>query len=192
MSTIDTTARSAMKLALEALESYKGFIDDAHIIEGQWHWIDGADNAQAALREALAEQPAQQEPGRNHWEDGDVFDRIAAIKEQPAPVAEPRKQEPVGYVSSVQSNSPLMCGLSEWERKGLISLYTYPPTLSLAQRQARSADTWAHATTWRGLTDEDKAEIKKQANYNWETTAGEYASKVQTLTEAKLREKNSD
>jgi hypothetical protein len=41
------------------------------------------------------------------------------------------------------------------------------------------------------LTDEDKAEIKKQANYNWETTAGEYASKVQALTEAKLKAKNS-
>jgi hypothetical protein len=55
-------SKEAMKLALEALESYKGFIDDAHILEGQWHWIDGADNAQAALREALAEQPAQQAP----------------------------------------------------------------------------------------------------------------------------------
>ena len=54
-------------------------------------------------------------------------------------------------------------------------LYTSPP----AQR------------TWVGLTDEDKAEIKKQANYNWETTAGEYASKVQALTEAKLKEKNT-
>jgi hypothetical protein len=64
-------SRAAMKLALEALESYKGFIDDAHILEGQWRWIDGADNAQTALREALAKpdfwegyvpEPAQQEP----------------------------------------------------------------------------------------------------------------------------------
>ena len=47
-------SKEAMKLALEALESYKGFIDDAHILEGQWRWIDGADNAQTALREALA------------------------------------------------------------------------------------------------------------------------------------------
>ena len=44
---------------------------------------------------------------------------------------------------------------------------------------------------WQGLTDEERAEIKKQANYNWETTAGEYASKVQALTEAKLKEKNT-
>ena len=49
-------SREAMKLALEALESYKGFIDDAHIIEGQWQWIDGADKAITALKKAL-EQP---------------------------------------------------------------------------------------------------------------------------------------
>ena len=44
----------ALKLALEALESYKGFIEDAHIIEGQWHWIDGASNAITAIKQALA------------------------------------------------------------------------------------------------------------------------------------------
>lgn len=46
--------RKALMLALEALETYKGFIDDAHIIEGQWHWIDGLDNVQTAIKEALA------------------------------------------------------------------------------------------------------------------------------------------
>jgi len=49
-------SKEAMKLALEALESYKGFIDDAHIIEGQWQWIDGADKAITTLKQAL-EQP---------------------------------------------------------------------------------------------------------------------------------------
>lgn len=36
-------------------------------------------------------------------------------------------------------------------------LYTSPPieATPLAQRQARSADTWVNATTWRGLTDEE-------------------------------------
>lgn len=34
-----------------------------------------------AIREALAEQPA---PGRAHYEDGDVFERISAMKKQPA------------------------------------------------------------------------------------------------------------
>ena len=40
-----------------------------------------------ATEQSSAEQPAQQqEPGRNHWEDGDVFERIAARATQPAPV----------------------------------------------------------------------------------------------------------
>lgn len=43
---------------------------------------------------------------------------------------------------------------------------------------------------WIGLTDEDKEGIKNKATYNWDTTAGEYASEVQALTEAKLKEKN--
>lgn len=55
----------ALKLALEALEAYKGFIDDAHILEGQWHWLDGLDNVQTALQEALAEQETVL-PGGGH------------------------------------------------------------------------------------------------------------------------------
>jgi hypothetical protein len=43
----------ALKLALEALESYKDFIEDAHILEGQWHWIDGADKAITAIKQAI-------------------------------------------------------------------------------------------------------------------------------------------
>ena len=46
----------AMKQALEALEAYKGFVDDAHIIEGQWHWIDGAEKATESLRQAIQEE----------------------------------------------------------------------------------------------------------------------------------------
>ena len=55
------TKEEALKLALEALESYKNFIEDAHIIEGQWHWIDGADQAITAIKQALAAQPAPPE-----------------------------------------------------------------------------------------------------------------------------------
>jgi hypothetical protein len=42
----------------------------------------------------------------------------AAVPVQPA--------EAAGYVSSVESNSPLMCGLSEQDRRRLIPLYTHP------------------------------------------------------------------
>jgi hypothetical protein len=53
---------AAVKLALEALENYQSFIEDAHILEGQWHWIDGADKAITALQ-SIIEQPAPvQEP----------------------------------------------------------------------------------------------------------------------------------
>ena len=66
--------QEALKLALEALDVVKlHYTQNRHVNE-----------AITALREALAEQPAQQEPGRNHWEDGDVFERIAASKKQPA------------------------------------------------------------------------------------------------------------
>ena len=51
--------KKALKQALEALKSYKGFIEDAHILEGQWHWINGADKAIAAVEQALA-QPVQE------------------------------------------------------------------------------------------------------------------------------------
>ena len=59
---------------------------------------------------------------------------------------------------------------------------TSPPTLSLAQRQARSADTWVNATTWRGLTDED--------DIDWEE-GGNLRDLVKAI-EAKLRSKNED
>jgi hypothetical protein len=43
--------------------------------------------------------------------------------------------EAAGYVSSVESNSPLMCGLSEQDRRRLIPLYTH-----LAPAQAPLSD----------------------------------------------------
>ena len=55
-----------------------------------------------------------------------------------------------------------------------IPLYTTPP-----QR------------TWVGLTEEDKVLIKHDANFNQFMTAGEYADRVQQLTEARLKDKNT-
>ena len=60
----EATARSAMKLALEALETERENYQD-------WDKQDGAPEyiyeAITALREALAEQPAQQEPVAWMW-----------------------------------------------------------------------------------------------------------------------------
>ena len=62
--------------------------------------------------------------------------------------------------------------------------HTFPPTLSLAQRS--EASTWVHATTWRGLTDEELSEVYNQAD--WDTVNGwEYERAI----EAKLKEKNT-
>lgn len=53
-----------------------------------------------------------------------------------------------------------------------------------AQRQARSADTWVNATTWRGLTIEDKKEYIAQDFGGSRTDAMDW-------TEKRLMEKNN-
>lgn len=52
------------------------------------------------------------------WADADRTARAQA----------PAAVEPVGHVSSIESNSPLMCGLDERDRVGLIPLYAAPTT----------------------------------------------------------------
>ena len=42
-----------------------------------------------------------------------------------------------------------------------------------------------------GLTDDDKVLIKHDANFNQFMTAGEYADRVQQLTEARLKDLNT-
>lgn len=49
----------------------------------------------------------------------------------------------------------------------------------------------AHQSKWVGLTDDDKVLIKHDANFNQFMTAGEYADRVQELTEARLKDKNN-
>jgi hypothetical protein len=44
---------------------------------------------------------------------------------------------------------------------------------------------------WVGLTEDDKVLIKHDANFNQFMTAGEYADRVQQLTEARLKDKNT-
>jgi len=45
--------------------------------------------------------------------------------------------------------------------------------------------------TWVGLTEDDRVLIKHDANFNQFMTAGEYADRVQALTEARLKDKNT-
>jgi hypothetical protein len=117
-----TDLRQAAHQALEALEIYKGFIDDAHIIEGQWHWLDGSDNAITTLRTALA-QP-EQGPVAKLFGTLPVYDTPPAA--QPEQVDCPR----CGHV----------CSQREWV--GL----TDDEILEAAQIDA--PDTWLFATAY--------------------------------------------
>ena len=45
--------------------------------------------------------------------------------------------------------------------------------------------------TWAGLTEDDRVLIKHDANFNQFMTAGEYADRVQQLTEARLKDLNT-
>ena len=44
---------------------------------------------------------------------------------------------------------------------------------------------------WVGLTEDDKKQIAREADYHWKMTAGEYAERIGQLTEDKLKEKNT-
>ena len=44
---------------------------------------------------------------------------------------------------------------------------------------------------WVGLTDDDRVLIKYDANFNQFMTAGEYADRVQQLTETRLKDLNT-
>ena len=44
---------------------------------------------------------------------------------------------------------------------------------------------------WVGLTKDDRVIIKHDANFNQFMTAGEYADRVQQLTEARLKDLNT-
>jgi hypothetical protein len=99
---------------------------------------------------------------------------ITAIKEALA-----QTQEPFAYVNVEKRRLEFASPYVKWYtpttiKLDKIPLYTTPP-----QR------------TWQGLTEEDKKQMFKEANYHWEMTAGEYAERIGQLTEAKLKEKNS-
>ena len=50
----------------------------------------------------------------------------------------------------------------------------------------------AERQTWVHLLPDEKADIRNSVNYNQFMSAGEYATKVQEATEAKLKELNHD
>ena len=93
----------------------------------------------------------------------------AAFQAGKQAIAELESREPVAWADHGVVN-----WIADKQFKHASLLYTHPP-----QR------------TWQGLTDEDKKQMAKEANYHWEMTAGEYAERIGQLTEAKLKEKNT-
>ena len=48
--------KKLMEQVLDALITYRDFINNAHIIEGQFHWLEGTGDAIKALEEALKQE----------------------------------------------------------------------------------------------------------------------------------------
>ena len=172
------------KQALEALEAYKDFVDDAHIIEGQWHWIDGAEKATDSLRQAIQEE-ALNRKAENARELGLTYEVDSeAEKQEPCycdanGIGEPgvscgdcpirdykkppaEKQEPVAWMQSDHEH------ISLWKDDYYtIPLYTHPP-----KRE------------WVGLTDEEMHAC-------WDSPLTPLGMKHARMIEAKLKEKNT-
>ena len=168
--------QEALKLALEALVSCK-----LSNYGRDWVWpvtaheqaMKDVIEAITAIEEALAQT---QQP---------VSDDIASILAcrnmlDAQPVSESDRvmwpehteQEPVGQL------------LEEAYGRGQVMWFNKPKDQSMLY-------TTPPQRTWVGLTDEDKKQMAKEANYHWEMTAGEYAELIGHLTEAKLKEKNT-
>jgi hypothetical protein len=133
----------------------------------QWledlEYSDSDKNVIAAIKQALA---APVQPGRNHYEDGDVFERIAAMKKS---AAQPAVQEPFGYleIEDIESHSeyPHNCrSINLWHEggEGMVAIYTTPP----AQPAPKVVD--CHATgvcAQSGLRAEQPAPVQEPIGY---------------------------
>jgi hypothetical protein len=168
----------ALRLALEALEKLFG-IPDKWTGEGEgdvavWR-LGGSYRAQQAITAIKAALEAKDEPvagqplpcpfcghvGLN-FADGETYRwGVASCGGCGASCGDIRREYP---------------DLGEWH------------TEAIAEWNRRSP---APQRTWVGLTDDDKVLIKHDANYNQFMTAGEYADRVQQLTEARLKDKNT-
>ncbi len=157
-----TDLEKAARMALEALEYYQHR-------KIEWDYSDDA--AITAIREALAENPAQQEPFKPDWVNyrQGVEDGRAEALEILA------KQEPVGQLMEEAYGR----GQVLWFHKpnDLSMLYTSPPA----------------SKPWVGLTEEEyrQAEAKVWAVVSLDNTEKEANREFYEAIEAKLKEKNA-
>ncbi len=87
-----------LKMVWAALKRYQGFIDDAHIIEGQWHWLNGTKEAIKALEEALAKQEQGEPVGKMTASRAEMF--MTRFKHEEKMLG-PNEQASLDYVISM-------------------------------------------------------------------------------------------
>ena len=102
------------------------------------------------------------------------IDRAALITAIEEALAQPKK-EPIAYIN-VEKRTLEFAKQIFWHTPTVANLDRIP---LYTQR------------TWVGLTEDDKVLINHDANFNQFMTAGEYADRVQQLTEARLKDKNT-
>ena len=95
------------------------------------------------------------------------------------------QQEQDGPIAWLEENSAK--AMSDLEKQAWIQAGRD----ELVETYNRPLYTKPQTKEWVGLTEDDKVLIKHDANYNQFMTAGEYADRVQALTEARLKDKNA-
>ena len=105
-----------------------------------------------------------------HFEDIEEFTKLVAdLTKNSQPEQEPLAWISTGTARMIHWTADKPAYGDDW-----VPLYTTPP-----QR------------TWVELTEDDRVLIKHDANFNQFMTAGEYADRVQQLTEARLKDLNT-
>ena len=127
--------KKLMEQVLDALITYRDFINNAHIIEGQFHWLEGTGDAIKALEEALKQEQDDsvsyikeviealyENSDPVSVEAGELLERIVANQEQHEPVAMRYDFDGYGY-KYIDSGSG-----SDWQtrERGAEPLYTHP------------------------------------------------------------------
>jgi len=171
-----------LKQALEALEYYGWHTDDCDTLECDC----GYDKAITSLRQAIAKAEDNYQ-GSDAAKAAHMMDLYTALGvrwgDNPfAVIAKMRS------IAELESQEPVC----EWcDGTGMVDSGGTQPWGEAINIPCRCQHTHPPQRTWVGLTDEDKKQMAKEANYHWEMTAGEYAERIGQLTEAKLKEKNS-
>lgn len=151
------------------------------------------------IREALAEQP-EQEPKVLMQEIARLHARIKDLERDVEFLSRPAQQEPVAW--RVRCTDPMRDWVlmyrhpkteEQFSNIEIQFLYTSPPIEATPLASQRSVKPWVHATTWRGLTDEEIRNWWRIENGLEDCNMAKLVdfTLVVRAIEAKLKEKNA-